>query len=158
MDFGKKLQKLREEKGWTIRQVTKMIGTSESQYWRWVYWSESEEAAEKFAKLADMQATEPRAGRKKAAVAKVKKEAGTKTIRGSRLAAIELIKLSEIFDVDVQWLIDDRKGWEERPKLVGPIADRFKQLTPVEALSLWEIWTSAKQAAKAAKQNGRPHP
>lgn len=145
MNFGEKMQALREEKGWNLKRTVREIGTNESQYYRWIHWSDTDANEDEFGQIVDGQvsATPRPKGKKPAKGSKI----AERKPRGSHPSRVALIRMAETFGVDLEWLIDDRKGWGDRPNLVGLVADRMKQLTPAEALRALELWQAEKTRA-----------
>lgn len=142
MNFIAKVDRLLEEKGWSVTYLAKTIGTTTAQYYRWKTWANDENNALQFEAL--------KAGRP---------SPGAIKIRGSYPGRIELLRLAREFDCDLEWLIDDNQSWEDRPKLVGVIARRFKKLSPVEALRALELFAAdggeTKKPTEAEGGNGR---
>jgi transcriptional regulator with XRE-family HTH domain len=128
VNFAAKISRLTKEKGWKVKYLAEVIGTTTAQLSRWKIWANDPHNAKQFEAL--------KAGRPAQGFVKV---------RGSYPGRIELLRLAHEFDVDLEWLIDDNQGWDDRPQLVGVVAQRIKKLSPAEALHALELYAEARR-------------
>ncbi|MGZ6044678.1 MAG: hypothetical protein ACXWNW_09100 [Isosphaeraceae bacterium] len=119
MKLAEKLDRLIKEFGWSIAEVTRRIGRDTSQpLLRWMGRAGT--------------------GRPKSKTPKLRMDGTPRRDTGSQPDCQDLMALSDLFSVDIRWLIDDSLGWEDRLKADNPILMRIRRLPMDEQIDMWE--------------------
>lgn len=143
MTISDKLARLIEDSGWSIAEVARRIGREgdQQQLLRW------------------MDRLPP--SRPKKENVKLRKDGRPRRERDPFSPdRRDLISLSELFSVDIRWLIDDRLDWEDQLKADNPILADIRRL-PMEtqlAMLKWHVGQAkpAPQAGSTSNPKEKP--
>lgn len=131
MTLSEKLERLIKESDWRIAAITRKLGRDDPKpVLRWLGRTDT--------------------GRPSKGTPKPKSDGSDRRARESTPTRLDLIGLSEIFGVDIRWLIDDSLDWDDRLKSDSLVLTRIRRLPEQAQLEMLE-WHLAGQPAREAK-------